>query len=177
MAEDESLIVDFHKRLSEESVYTRFFNNISIEERVKHNRLIRVCHVDYDRDIALVALEDDRCKDNTCKLIAASRLTKKHGVNIAEFSILVADAYQGQGLGEKMLLELIERGRAEGLDAIEAVVLPSNRAMIHVCEKVGFECRWDTDEGFVKTFLNLRKHRSTRSMDAMQTRRFTAIDI
>ncbi len=59
---------------------------------VSHDRLIRVCHVDYDRDIALVALDTSF---STNKLVAAARLTKEHGQNIAEFSILVADECQG----------------------------------------------------------------------------------
>lgn len=55
--------------------------------------MIRVCHVDYDQDIALVALDKSASAD---KLVAAARLTKEHGRgNIAEFSILVADDYQG----------------------------------------------------------------------------------
>jgi len=60
--------------------------------RVAHNRLIRVCHVDYDRDIALVALDTS---SSTSKIVAVGRLTKEHGLNVAEFSMLVADDYQG----------------------------------------------------------------------------------
>jgi len=175
MPEDEPLIVDFHKRISEESVYTRFFNNIQYKERVNHNRLIRVCHVDYDRDIALVVLDGDKLKDDNKKIIAAGRLTKRHGVPVAEFSMLVADAYQGQGLGEKLLRELVERGRAEGLDAIEAIVLPTNKTMLHVSKKVGFQCVYDMDEGVVKTIMNLReKHNSSGPAD-LQHRRFTSL--
>ena len=59
---------------------------------VSHNRLIRVCHVDYDRDIALIVLDKS---SSTGKLVAAARLTKEHGRNTAEFSMLVADDYQG----------------------------------------------------------------------------------
>ena len=66
-------------------------NNI----RVSHKRLIRVCHVDYDRDIALIALDKSSSSD---RLVAAARLTKEHGKNIAEFSVLVADDYQGVSL-------------------------------------------------------------------------------
>lgn len=93
MPEDEPLIVDFHKRISEESVYTRFLSDMRYEDRVSHNRLIRVCHVDYDRDIALVVLDQS---NSTPKVIAAARLTKEHGQNIAEFSMLVADDFQGK---------------------------------------------------------------------------------
>jgi acetyltransferase len=67
------LIVDFHKRLSEHSVYTRFFYDLSFKYRTSHDRLKRVCHVDYDRDIALVALDDEKCSKSQSKLVAAAR--------------------------------------------------------------------------------------------------------
>ena len=92
---------------------------------------------------------------STGKVIAAARLTKEHGKNIAEFSMLVADEYQGEGLGGKLLRDLINHGKAEGLDAIEAVVMQTNRAMINVAEKAGFEQLYDKEEGIVKFYLNL----------------------
>ncbi|KAL7441156.1 hypothetical protein ACHAXH_006608 [Discostella pseudostelligera] len=152
MPEDEPLVVDFHKLLSEDSVYKRFISHIKYEDRVAHDRLIRVCHVDYDRDIALIVLDNSRSVE---KLVAAARLTKEHGGNSAEFSVLVADDYQGEGIGEKLLCNLIEHAKAEGLDAIEAVVLRTNGAMIHVAEKAGFECVYDEEEDVVRQYLNL----------------------
>ena len=138
---------------------------------VAHSRLIRVCHVDYDRDIALVALDKSSSTD---KIVAAARLTKEHHhPKAAEFSILVADDYQGEGLGEKILRELIEHGKAEGLDAIEAVVLQTNRAMIHVADKCGFENMYDREEGVVKQFLNLR-HKQKEDLNDVKLRRLTA---
>jgi acetyltransferase len=76
-------------------------------------------------------------------------------VNVAEFSILVADAYQGQGIGSKLLREVIAHAKSEGIDAIEAVVLPSNQSMVHVMEKEGFECIFDKDQGVARQYLNL----------------------
>ena len=171
MPEDEPLIVDFHKRVSEESVYTRFFSDMKYEDRTSHDRLKRVCHVDYDRDIALVALDGEKCSDSQCKLVAAARLTKRHGVSVAEFSILVSDAYQGQGIGSKLLRELVRHAKSEGIDAIEAVVLPTNQSMVHVMEKEGFECIYDKDEGVVRQYLNLKV--SKERDHSIQLRRFT----
>jgi len=91
----------------------------------------------------------------TEKLVAAARLTKEHGRNSAEFSVLVADDYQGEGIGEKLLTDLIDHAKTEGLDAIEAVVLRTNGAMIHVAEKAGFECVYDEEENVVRQYLNL----------------------
>ena len=165
--EDEPLMVDFHKRLSSESVYTRFLSDIKYEDRVSHGRLIKVCHVDYDRDIALVALDQS---SSTSKVVAAARLTKYHGRNIAEFSLLVADDYQAEGLGSKLLRELIHHGESEGLDAIEAIVKQTNRAMIHVAEKAGFEQLYDKEDGVVRQYLNLADRKDV-SMDIDDTKR------
>lgn len=123
------------------------------EDRISHSRLIRVCHVDYDRDIALIVLDQS---SSTSKIVAAGRLTKEHGRDAAEFSMLVADDYQGEGIGGKLLRELIDHGKTEGIGVIEAVVMQTNRAMIHLAESVGFECIHDKEEGVVRQYLNLR---------------------
>ena len=53
--EDEPLVVRFHERLSEDSVYLRFFQALKLSRRVAHERLTRVCFVDFNREMALVA--------------------------------------------------------------------------------------------------------------------------
>src|SRR5262249_57285738 len=58
--EDEPLIVALHRSLSEESVYLRYFHGIKLSQRVSHERLIRICFIDYDREMALVADQRDR---------------------------------------------------------------------------------------------------------------------
>lgn len=181
MPEDEPLVIDFHKRISEESVYTRWMRNMNYDERTSHSRLIRVCHVDYDRDIALVALDEEKCAGKNCKLVAVARLTKMHGVNLAEFSVLVEDQWQGEGIAGKLLLELIKLGEAQGLDGIEAIVLPTNRAMIHVAEKMGFKSFYDKDLGVVKQYFSYKEsepnYTEVDPKEDYQVRRFTCPNI
>ena len=153
MPEDEPMMVEFHEKLSEESVYMRYFSNIKFTTRVAHDRLIRVCHVDYDRDMALVVTR--QLEDKSHEIIAAGRLTKLHGENSAEFSILIADSFQGQGLGTKLLKELVRIGKDDGLDTIEAIILPRNQGMIKVSQKVGFKTKSDREEGVVKAIMHL----------------------
>ena len=57
--EDEPKLVDFQARLSEESIYMRYFRAFQLSSRVEHERLVRMCHVDYDRTIALVIERED----------------------------------------------------------------------------------------------------------------------
>ena len=52
-------MVKFHQTLSDRSVYLRYFHSLSLSSRVAHDRLVRICFVDYDREIAIVAESRD----------------------------------------------------------------------------------------------------------------------
>lgn len=136
--EDEPMIVKFHETLSEESVYMRFFHLMKLQARVAHDRLIRICFVDYDRDMALVAEYQDP-QTGELEILGVCRGCKEHGANEVEFAMLVNDRWQNQGLGTELLKRLLEVGRDENLDRMTADILPENRAMQHVCQKLGFE--------------------------------------
>src|SRR6266404_2906330 len=83
--EDEPLMVRFHGTLSERSVYLRYFNMSSLDYRVSHERLVRICHIDYDRKIVLVA-------ERESAILAVGRLVKSQEANEAEFAMLIGDA-------------------------------------------------------------------------------------
>ncbi|OLP15680.1 acetyl CoA synthetase subunit alpha [Leptolyngbya sp. 'hensonii'] len=138
--EDEPLAVQFHETLSEQSVYLRYFHLMKLSQRTAHERMARLCFIDYDREMALVA---DYKNPETGKheILAIGRLSKQHGVSEAEFAMLVSDPFQRQGLGTEILRRLLQVGRAEGLTRITAEVLAENVAMQRVCEKVGFRFR------------------------------------
>jgi len=142
--EDEPQMVKFHETLSEESVYNRYFSALKLSQRVAHERLIRICFNDYDREIALVA-ELKTPKGEEKKILGVGRLSKQHGRNEAEFAVLVSDSWQTQGLGTELLRRLIEIGRVEKLDRITGQVLADNHAMHHICRKVGFKVVHDPD--------------------------------
>ena len=57
--EDEPLMVRFHETLSEQSVYMRYFHMLGLTQRIAHERLTRICFIDYDREMALVAERQD----------------------------------------------------------------------------------------------------------------------
>ena len=60
--------------------------------------MTRICFPDYDREIALVAELRDRAT-NERRILGVGRLGKLHGVNDAEYALLIADSAQGKGLG------------------------------------------------------------------------------
>jgi acetyltransferase len=148
--EDESMMVQFHGKLSADSVYLRYFHMMNLGSRVSHERLERICFVDHSRETVLVAERDQ-------EILAVGRLVKEHDPNQGEFAILVADPFQGHGLGTDLLRRLIEIAREEKLDRITADILPENDHMIHVCRHFGFDLRHSLEEHLVKAELSLRR--------------------
>jgi acetyltransferase len=152
--EDEPLMVRFHERLSEQSVYMRYFHMIALSQRVTHDRLIRICFNDYDRELALVAdLKDPRTEGH--EILAVGRLTKVPGTQEAQFSTTIIDRYQGQGLGTELLRRLLEVGRKEKIPRITADILPDNVIMQRVCKKLGFQLHEDLKDGVVRAEIEL----------------------
>ncbi len=152
--EDEPLMVRFHKTLSDQSVYFRYFHPIALRQRVRHERLARICFIDYDREMVLVVEKKDPGQEEP-EIIAVGRLNKLRGVNEAEFAITISDAYQRTGMGTLLLNKLVEIGRAEGVDRIIADILPENKGMQRVCEKVGFNLKMDYEEQVVKAVYEI----------------------
>jgi acetyltransferase len=154
--EDEPLMVRFHESLSERSVYMRYFHMLGLDRRTAHERLTRICFIDYDREMALVA-EKENPETGETEILGVGRLSRNHAFpeEEAEFSLLVSDRFQGQGIGTVLLEKLLDVGRSEGLSRVTADILLDNRAMQHLCRKLGFHLRRDLGEGVVKADLNL----------------------
>ncbi|HEY3382426.1 MAG TPA: bifunctional acetate--CoA ligase family protein/GNAT family N-acetyltransferase [Vicinamibacterales bacterium] len=143
--EDEPLMVKFHERLSDRSVYFRYFHMLKLNQRVAHERLTRICFIDYDREMALVAEHRDPATAERA-ILGVGRMTKVHGVNEAEFAIVVADDCQRQGLGSELLRRLKDVARAEHVDRVVGDVLSENVEMVRLCEREGFESSTRADD-------------------------------
>jgi len=89
--EDEPMIVKFHEVLSETSVHFRYFGLVKLEKRVSHDRLVRICFNDYDREIAIVGIRNaPETKED--EIIAVGRLIKLRDANDAEFAMVISEA-------------------------------------------------------------------------------------
>ncbi|HEY9689047.1 MAG TPA: bifunctional acetate--CoA ligase family protein/GNAT family N-acetyltransferase, partial [Coleofasciculaceae cyanobacterium] len=141
--EDEPPLVRFHESLSEQTVYLRYFHALKLSQRISHDRLSRICFIDYDREMALVAESQGTAQNR--EIFGVSRISKLHGCNEAEFAMLIRDQYQNQGLGTELLQRLITIARDEKLDRIRGEILPNNAAMRHLCEKLGFQIQRASD--------------------------------
>lgn len=144
--EDEPMLVRFHGTLSDESVYFRYFTHLALEQRVGHARLARLCFIDYDREVALVAVHADP-GSGASAVIGVARLCKAHGRGDAEFAVVVADRWQRRGVGTLLLRRLLEVAREENVARVRGIILRENHAMRRLCRRVGFDVRERVDEG------------------------------
>ncbi|MTJ12312.1 bifunctional acetate--CoA ligase family protein/GNAT family N-acetyltransferase [Anabaena sp. UHCC 0187] len=152
--EDEPLMVKFHKTLSEESVYFRYFHLIKLSQRITHERLTRICFIDYDQEMALVAEYQNPETENR-EILAVGRLSKLHENNAAEFAMLVSDKFQCQGLGTEILRRLLEVGKNEKVCCIYADILADNSGMQRVCQTLGFQITNTNDTTVLRAEIGL----------------------
>lgn len=138
-------MVKFHATLSEQSVYFRYFHLVALKQRTSHDRLLEICFADYDREMVLVAEGADP-KTGEAEIYGVARLSKQTGTDGAEFSLLVSDRAQRQGLGTELMHRLLQVGREEQLHRIWGEILAENTTMQRICEKLGFRLqRVDAD--------------------------------
>jgi acetyltransferase len=147
--EDEPLLVKFHETLSDRTVYMRYLHTLPLSQRIAHERLTRICFIDYDREMALVAERRDP-ETGEPQILGVARLKKIHGVNEAEFAVLVADPFQGKGLGEELTRRLIRVARDEKIERIVGDILPDNFVMLKLCERLGFKLTRTVEDPVVK---------------------------
>jgi acetyltransferase len=147
--EDEPAMVRFHETLSERSVYLRYFHLINLEQRTTHERLTRICFIDYTREMALVAERIDP-QTGQSEILAVGRMMKIFGTNEAEVAVLVSDQWQSRGIGKELLARLLIIGRDEKLAKLTADILPDNRDVMRLCEKLGFTLTHPADDDVVR---------------------------
>jgi acetyltransferase len=152
--EDEPLMVKLHETLSDQSVYLRYFCSLSLSRRIAHERLLKICFGDYDREMALVAELTDPVTGER-RIIAVGRLSKLHVRNEAEVAVLVSDRYQKHGLGQELLRRVVEVARDEKLSQVSAEMLTDNVAMQIVMKRLGFRVRNGEDMTSVRAYLDL----------------------
>ncbi len=152
--EDEPMMAKFHETLSDESVFLRYFHLESLSARVAHERLVRSCFIDYDREMALVA---ERVSPATGEreILAVGRFTKSRAADEAELAALVSDRYQRHGLGTELVRRLIQIARDEKLTRIIARILPENLALRALADRFGFKVYDSKDLEMIAAILTL----------------------
>jgi acetyltransferase len=123
----------FVENLSAESRYNRFMYRM---DRLTPKMLARFTQIDYDREMALAVVLEER-GDETRLLAVARYVTNPDGES-CEFALTVADDVQRQGIGRQLMQSLMNAARDRGLEVMEGDVLAANRRMLRLCESLGF---------------------------------------
>jgi acetyltransferase len=152
--EDEPQMARFHESLSEESVYLRYFHMAKLSTRVAHERLIRKCFIDYDREMALIAEFTDAHTRNTC-IAAVARLSRLPSSEEAEIGVVVADKFQHQGLGSELIKKLVDIARIEKIKRVVAEFHSENSAIRHLAKHGGATVNRTSDPTCFRVHLDL----------------------
>ena len=151
--EDEPLLIKFHEKLSERSVYLRYFQPMKLTQRTAHERLTRICFIDYNREMALVAERKNEAGEP--ELLAVGRLSKIHGRDEGELAAVAIDAAQHKGLGTELYTRLIEVAREAKIKKLVSVMLPENREMRALCVKLGFKMFSSLEDNMIRAELDM----------------------
>ena len=151
--DDEKLMGPFHSSLSEDSVYHRYAHVLPLQQRISHERLARLCFIDYSRQIALLAVRTHA--DGVEEIVGIGRLIMESETNQAEFALLVSDSFQRQGLGKELLRRLVEMAKAEGVDRVIGYILCDNRSMLAICSGLGFRHKLRLGDELVHSIIEL----------------------
>ena len=130
--EDRQIEQDFVHNLSDESRYFRFFNAV---RDLSESALTRFTQVDYDRDMALIAVISENGRETQ---IGVARYSINPDGRSCEFAIAVGDAWQRKGIGSKLMHSLMAAARSHGLETMEGVVLSGNTRMLALMDGLGF---------------------------------------
>jgi acetyltransferase len=135
------MLQDLVQNLSPESRYFRFVSSL---KELPAPMLSRLTLIDYDSEMALVAIHRER-KDGpdgetveTQRVVGVSRYITNPDKSSCEFSLVVADDFNGKGLGSRLMLSIMEEARDKGLDEIEGLVLANNTSMLKLMKSLGF---------------------------------------
>lgn len=147
--EDAPLMVTLFETLSSRSVYRRFFSPM---KNLPRNMLARFTQIDYDREIALIALDAAAAEE---VMLGVARVITARGGREAEFSVLVGDPWQGLGIGAELLLRCLRIVKARGVERVWGLVLTENTHMLALGKKLGFQVRRVPEAGEYELQIDL----------------------
>ena len=142
--DDATMLQAFVRSLSPESRYFRF---VSSMQELPATMLARFTLIDYDREMALVAVARDRRSGidgrvtEGARIVGVSRYITNPDRTSCEFSLVVSDEFKGKGLGSRLMLSIMDFAREKGLTEIEGLVLAKNPNMLKLMKGLGFQIK------------------------------------
>ncbi|BBO66679.1 acetyl CoA synthetase subunit alpha [Desulfosarcina alkanivorans] len=149
--EDAPLLQGLFDTLSPQSVYYRFFSPM---KQLSHTMLARFTQIDYDREIALVAIQESGDSE---RMLGAARVILQHNLRDAEFAVLVGDPWHGRGIGAHLLTTCLDIARERGIRSIWGTVLSENKGMLALGRKLGFTIKRSDSAGEFDLYLDMTR--------------------
>ncbi len=149
LPEDEPQLQRFIEQVTKEDLYYRYFSEIN---EFTHEDLANMTQIDYDREMAFVAV---RRTDDGDEILGVTRAISDPDNVDAEFAVLVRSDLKGLGLGRRLLEKLISYTRDHGLIRLNGITMPNNRGMIALARKLGFTVDIQLEDGIVGLTLAL----------------------
>jgi acyl-CoA synthetase (AMP-forming)/AMP-acid ligase II len=149
LPEDEPLLKSFIEQVTKEDLYYRYFSEIS---EFTHDDLANMTQIDYDREMAFVAVKNS---DTQPEIIGVTRAMADPDNQEAEFAVLVRSDMKGQTLGYQLMQKLLNYTRGHGIKKLTAITMPENRNMISLAKKLGFQIDVQFEDGVVNLTLHL----------------------
>ncbi|HDO1330827.1 TPA: bifunctional acetate--CoA ligase family protein/GNAT family N-acetyltransferase [Aeromonas veronii] len=151
--EDEPAHKQFVLQVSDEDRYKRFFADVG---ELGHEELARMTQIDYDREMAFVAVgQDGNLQD---QILGVVRAISTPDLSDAEFAILVRSDLKGVGLGKLMMEKIIRYAKEQGIGQLSGMTMPSNRGMVNLAKRLGFKIDVQMEEGVVNMELPCSQH-------------------
>nr|WP_314267052.1 bifunctional acetate--CoA ligase family protein/GNAT family N-acetyltransferase [uncultured Moellerella sp.] len=149
LPEDEPLLKSFIDQVTKEDLYYRYFSEIN---EFTHDDLANMTQIDYDREMAFVAVINS---DSIPEIIGVTRAMADPDNQEAEFAVLVRSDMKGFTLGYQLMNKLINYTRSHGIEKLTAITMPENRNMISLAKKLGFKIDVQFEDGIVNLTLLL----------------------
>lgn len=144
-AQDEERMTEFHKNLSPESIYFRYFHPFSLSARTTHARLAKICAGE-DRNTNVLVCE--KFELGSVKIVGVGRLVRMSDQQSGEIAIIVEDKFQNIGIGTELCRQIIQIASDQNLKFLFAYIMENNIKMKSLCEKMGFKLK-HSSEGLV----------------------------
>jgi acetyltransferase len=155
--EDGPLLEELFAVLTPQTIYYRF---LSPMKSIPRKMLALFTQIDYDLDMALVALQAGAGKE---RMLGVSRLIADPRGREAEFAVLVGDPWQGKGIGATLMEQLVQIAKQRDIDSLWGVVLATNSQMLALGMKLGFQATRIPDSGEYRLSIDLRSLQPARS--------------
>ncbi|PTC05212.1 protein acetyltransferase [Vibrio mediterranei] len=149
--EDEPFHADFINNVTKEDLYKRFFSDVG---EFNHEALANLTQIDYDREMAFVAVDLSYANPH---IIGVSRVLVTPDNSDAEFAILIRSDLKGKGLGRVLMNKIIDYCKSKNTRQISGMTMPTNRGMLTLAQKLGFELDVQFEDGVADMVLVLNR--------------------